>query len=41
MFSFLPRTVAIDTKGDISIDGSDVSIWGMGKNTVSSSKNNR
>jgi len=41
MFRFLPRTVTIDTKGDISIDGSDVSIWGMGKNTVSPSKNNR
>lgn len=33
MFKFLPRTVTIDTKGDISIDGSDVSIWGMGKNS--------
>ena len=38
MFRFLPRTVTIDTKGDISIDGSDVSIWGMGKNSVTSGK---
>ena len=41
MFKFLPRTVSIDTKGDIRIDGSDVSIWGMGKNSVTPVKNNR
>jgi len=33
MFKFLPRTVTIDTKGDITIDGSNVSVWGTSKNS--------
>lgn len=33
-----PSKVMIDTKGGISIDGSNVSIWGTGKNTVQETK---
>jgi hypothetical protein len=33
-----PKIVRIDTKGDITIDGGSVSIWGTGKNTVQPSK---
>src|SRR5690606_29199686 len=34
IMQLFPKTVIIDTKGDIRIDGGNVSVWGAGKNAV-------
>jgi hypothetical protein len=34
-----PKMVNVDTKGNITIEGGNVSVWGMGKSNVQAGKN--
>lgn len=41
IMQLFPKTVIIDTKGDIRIDGGNVSVWGTGKNSVQGSQSGK